>query len=286
MAPYEILHGRNLIKSVQEIPVLLPPPGVPYNGEDSPSDADMGKGDPDTISYINLKTNQIPPGHEDRIKEVEDMIDLTHKWLDTHAGIQTKIQKDKGTLPTDMSDASRLKRSDYRIKVLDTILTEGRCPWLDYSSDAGAHHVIDIDKSKFHIEIFKDLLAGITTVSGITDALETSLKAISNIILQIPNEIQQRSVWSFFNVFTWDDVTQDVKGSIRIVNYSITGEMVEYTVKKSTVDHVNMSFDFFQDDYTFVDSLWADSEDGVKQFLEDTGDKKIRDPLEGGEITP
>lgn len=128
MAERRLLERKKLFASVEDIPVLLPPPGSPYEG-DPPTDADMGKYDPNTVNYINIKTNNIPPGHEKRIKEVEDMIDLTHQWLDIHAGKQTKIQKDKGTLPTDMTKESQLKRSDYRIKVLDTIMTEGNCPW-------------------------------------------------------------------------------------------------------------------------------------------------------------
>lgn len=44
------------------------------------TEEDMGKDDPNTINYINIRTNDIPPGHEFRIKQVEEMIELTHRW--------------------------------------------------------------------------------------------------------------------------------------------------------------------------------------------------------------
>lgn len=40
----------------------------------------MGKNDPNTTNYINIRTNDIPSGHEPEIKHVEEMIDLTHRW--------------------------------------------------------------------------------------------------------------------------------------------------------------------------------------------------------------
>lgn len=56
------------------------------------------------------------------------------------------------------------------------------------------------------------MLVGITTVSAISSAIEGALKSLSDIIIQNKDQAQGKSVWSFFNVFTWDDVTKDVKG--------------------------------------------------------------------------
>jgi hypothetical protein len=81
MSILQASHGRNLLESVKEIPVLpLPPyfgaPGAPK----SVSEEDMGKGDLNTIVYMNIKADNIPSGHGDRIKEIKDIIDLTHCW--------------------------------------------------------------------------------------------------------------------------------------------------------------------------------------------------------------
>lgn len=71
-------HGRNLAASVKGIPVLLPLPSL---GDPKPvTEDDMGKDDYNTTNYINIKTDNIPSGHEARIKQIEEMIDLTHRW--------------------------------------------------------------------------------------------------------------------------------------------------------------------------------------------------------------
>lgn len=67
------------------IPVELPLPGVPV--EELPSEKDMGKGEPDTIIYVNLKSKKIPEKFKGRIKELTEMLDTTHQWLDVHAGL-------------------------------------------------------------------------------------------------------------------------------------------------------------------------------------------------------
>ncbi|KUI71270.1 hypothetical protein VM1G_07414 [Cytospora mali] len=283
MSPQQESHGRNLLASVREIPVLLPPPS--FGAPTSVTEEDMGKGDPDTINYINIRTNDIPSGHEERIKHIEEIIDLTHRWLDIHSGIQTKIQKDKGTLPTDMSMASQLKRSDYRIKVVDTIMSEGSCGWINLSHQDTTNYKIRVKKAEFHTQLLKDMLAGITTVQGISAKIERVLESIGDIIVRSKDQEQEKSVWSFFNVFTWDDVTQSVKGSIRIIWYRVSGEMVEYTVHKASYKEVQMQFGFHQTEYTFVESLWTSSAKTVRDFLEEYGNKKVRDPIDG-EITP
>ncbi|KAI1313645.1 hypothetical protein F5Y03DRAFT_389944 [Xylaria venustula] len=162
----------------------------------------MGEGDLDTIIYANVRANNIPSGHEQEIKELEEMLDLTHRWLDIHAGIQTKIQKDKGALPSDNSDPSRFRHSDYRIKVLDTIMSNGSCAWLRQSSGDNISNNISVKKAEFHAKIIKDILAGVTTVRGISNALEQALNGFSRIVVE---HAANRASWNLFNVFTQGD---------------------------------------------------------------------------------
>ncbi|KHO02064.1 uncharacterized protein MAM_01065 [Metarhizium album ARSEF 1941] len=56
-----------------DIPVLLPPPGVPHD-ETGVGEDDMGKNGPNTINCINTKTNNVPSGHERRIKVVDTIV--------------------------------------------------------------------------------------------------------------------------------------------------------------------------------------------------------------------
>ncbi|KAI1108959.1 hypothetical protein F5Y14DRAFT_456497 [Nemania sp. NC0429] len=270
---------RDFFASTDDIPVLLPPPGSPYK-RGPPSLIDMGKDDPDTIQYFNIRTNNIPAGHEDRIKKLEEMLDLTHQWLDIHAGKHTGEQKDKGTLPSDDSEDSQLKRSNYRIKVLDTIM-DGNCPWIMTARDESIHNQIRVKKAEFHATLIKDIMAGITTVKRISTAIEQAFQSLSNIIVKTQHAREGRLSWSFFNVFTWDDVTQDVKGSIRIVLYKISGEMAEYVINKLEIQEVRLGFDFHQAEYLFSDYSWGRYQTDVEDFLEENGRKKIREPVPG-----
>lgn len=61
--------------------------------------------------------------------------------------------------------------------------------------------------------------------------------------------------------------------------------MVEYTVHKASYEEIKMSFGFHETEFTFVDTLWASSEQPLKDFLTEYGNKKIRDPIDG-EIAP
>jgi len=277
-------HGRNICKDVENIPVIFPPVGSPY-ADEHVSEDDMGKNDPNTITYINVLANTIPPGHEAHIKKLEDMMDLTHKWLDTHTGLQTRAQLNAGTLPSDMSKPSQLKRSNYRIKVLDVILGEGRCPWINLSYESIITRSINIRKVEFHTKLIAEMLVGITSVTAISRSIEAALTAISNIIIQSKDDIQESSVWSFFNVFTWDHVTQSVKASLRIIHYNVSGEMITVNVYKASYEQIHLGFNFRQTECTFIDSLWAYYEPSIKAFLLETGNNSIRDPI-GGEITP
>lgn len=83
---------------------------------------------------------------------------------------------------------------------------------INLSHDDTSNYDIKVKKAEFHTRLLRDLLAGITTVKGISDSIESVLKALSDIIIESKDHVQDKSVWSFFNVFTWDDVTQEVKG--------------------------------------------------------------------------
>jgi hypothetical protein len=128
MAPKILAETDDWILTVAGIPVLLPPPGVPYDSDDRPSPEDMGINDPNSIIYVNLRAKNVPERFNERLKQLESMLNLTHQWLDIHAGIQTGRRKKEGQLPSDSSDESSWRRSDYRVKVVDTLLSEN-CAW-------------------------------------------------------------------------------------------------------------------------------------------------------------
>ncbi|OTB01402.1 hypothetical protein M426DRAFT_14563 [Hypoxylon sp. CI-4A] len=282
MVGQRAVHGRNSMKSVEGIPVLLP---LPRTGEKQPvNEVDMGKNDPDNIKYINIKASNIPSGYDDRIKEIEDMIDTTHLWLDIQAGIQVRKQTDAGKLPTDMSSDSQLRRSNYRSKVLDVLMSQGLCTWIALSSEDNARNRITCKKSEFHLKILEDVLDGIIPVKGMTEGIEGVFRSFTDQVKTTEDARVERSAWAFFNVFAWDEVTKDVKGMIRIIWYTFSGEMIHYTTNKSSYTEVSTNFDYYSSNYTFVAAQWARMKEDTESFLDEYGRMKIRDPLNGGVI--
>ncbi|KAF5024531.1 hypothetical protein F66182_3294 [Fusarium sp. NRRL 66182] len=156
---------------------------------------------------------------------------------------------------------------------------------INFASEDTSRKRIKTTKAEFHMEIVADILAGITTVAGISQALECVLEGFSKVVLQSKEDVQDKSFWSFLNVFTWDDVTQDVKGSIRIIWYRVSGEMIEYTINKATVSEISLALEFQQSQFTFVELLWDSSKAELIKFLTEYSNKSIRDPIDG-EITP
>lgn len=115
---------------VKDIPVRVPPPpGKGRSSPQPPSKWDMGSDDLTGSEYVNAETNNIPPGHEDRVKYLQNVLLLSQKWLDIFGGTNTREQINNNRLPDDMSKESQMKRSDYRIKVYSTLLESSSMGW-------------------------------------------------------------------------------------------------------------------------------------------------------------
>ncbi|KAE8167489.1 hypothetical protein BDV40DRAFT_252992 [Aspergillus tamarii] len=264
-----------------DIPITLPPPGSGYKADDKPSDADMGKDDPNTRSYINVNANKIPSRFHDRVLKLEEAMNLMQSWLDTHAGIQVKHRKADGSLPTDSSQESGLKRSDYRNKVVDTILSEN-CAWVMHNNEVYSENNIHTSKSEFHLSMISDMLVGLLDgITGISKTIEDVFTGLANLIFENKNQVQSRTVWSLFHVFLYDETTDDVRTYFRIINYSITAEMVEYVSNKTTHQEVSMGFNFHLTDLSLNENEWDRIKDTVQKFIDDTAANQVEHPIDG-----
>ncbi|KAL1855127.1 hypothetical protein Plec18167_002113 [Paecilomyces lecythidis] len=276
-----VLQGRKFFSAVGGVPIILPPPGSGYEGDDTPSDSDMGKDDPNTRSYINVNANKIPSRFHDRVLKLEEAMNLMQAWLDTHAGIQVKHRKADGTLPDDSSQESGLKRSDYRNKVVDTILAED-CAWVMHNKDVNATNNIHTSKSEFHLSMISDMLTGLLdNITGISKTIEDVFSGLANLIFENKNKMQSRTVWSLFHVFIYDETTDDVRTYFRIINYSISAEMVEYVSNKTEHEEVNMQFDFHLTDLSLNENEWDRIKDKVQKFIDDIAADQVEHPIDG-----
>lgn len=114
---------------VADIPIHKPSKHAPRGRSDGPSDDDMGFNDPGNIIYVNMEGQNLGERFKSRMEDLEQMLQLTHQLATIHAGLQVRDRKAEGVLPTDDSDDSRWRRSQYRARVLDTYYQDGVYPW-------------------------------------------------------------------------------------------------------------------------------------------------------------
>ncbi|KAI0535082.1 hypothetical protein GGR58DRAFT_504634 [Xylaria digitata] len=279
---------------VKDIPVRVPPPpGDGRGSAEPPSEWDMGKDDLTGSEYVNAKTDEIPPGHEDRVKYLQNVLLLSQKYLDLWGGINTREQINNGNLPDDMSNESQMKRSDYRIKVYKTILDLSSMGWFATSSEESVNKSFEVEKSEFHLTLIRAILEGIVGVKSMTQALEKVLTSITDMVHQTGHYSENHILWSLFNVCQWDSQAQDVKAHmsgpvpeypLRFVTFQITADVVNVTTNKSSMEIVKIDMTYFQTEVSMIESEWDYYKPKVEDWLHEMGDKSIRDPTDGGEI--
>ncbi|TGJ85409.1 hypothetical protein E0Z10_g3336 [Xylaria hypoxylon] len=270
---------------VKDIPVRVPPPpGKGGSSPEPPSEWDMGSDDLTGSEYVSAETNDIPSGHEDRVKYLQNILLLSQKWLDIFGGTNTREQINNNKLPDDMLQESQMKRSDYRIKVYSTLLGSSSMGWFATSSEEIVHKSFEVERSQFHLTLMKAVLEGIVGIKSMTQALEKVLTSITEMVSQTGHYSEDHTLWSLFNVCQWDSQAKDVKASLRFVAFQVTADVVEVTTGKSTMETVKMDLTYSQYEVSLIESEWDYYKPKLEEFLHEMGDKSIRDPTDGGEI--
>ncbi|KAI1377827.1 hypothetical protein F4677DRAFT_413664 [Hypoxylon crocopeplum] len=278
MAPSTILETPDWDVSISSVPVKLSPQASVCDA-DKPTAKDMGEGDPDSIIYVNLKAKNIPDKFKSRIKQLENMLDLTHQWLDTNAGIQAKNMLKKGKLPSDSSDESSWKRSDYRVKVVDSVL-KNSCAWIYSPNQERVSKRINVKKATFHLELLKDMLSGLALPTGINKKLEKAFEGLSKVIVKTEKTAENRAVWTLFHVFTYDEHRDDFTASLRNVSYRLSQEMKDILVHKSRYERIDVDFAYTRADFKYNENTWVKIEPDITKYIEEIAAKQVRNPIE------
>ncbi|OJD09925.1 hypothetical protein ACJ73_10014 [Blastomyces percursus] len=274
-----IIEDKNWLVSVADIPVLPPDEARAASfgaAEEKATPKDMGEGDPATIIYVNFTSKRIPEKFNARLKELESMMQLTHQWLDTHAGIQTKDRKAEGALPTDEAPASRWKRSDYRVKVIDSYLSE-RCSWIYNPYMQRYQKSISTRKVDFHFELVKNILTGLIVPTSLNKQLEDILSALSETVAKTEKTSEDRAVLSLIHVFTYDEMKDDIRATFRCMLYSLNQDMKKIIVGKSSYERIELEFHYQYGDYSFNEDTWKTVKPEVQGFINGRSIKQIRD---------
>ncbi|PHH77655.1 hypothetical protein CDD80_385 [Ophiocordyceps camponoti-rufipedis] len=265
---------------VGSLPIDKPPATVPHRAVDIPSDADMGFNDPQNIIYVNMEAPGLGDKFKTRIGELEQMLQLTHQLATIHAGQQVKARKKEGVLPqdSDTSDDASWKRSQYRARVLDTYFNGGVYPWMYSPWRQGVERAIDVEKSKFHLELLTTMLTGIVIPRPLQKAIEDIFKSIADAITSTTVEKDKRTFWTMLQIYTYDSIRDDLRASLRNVTYEVSQEMHTVAKGKSSQTRIKVRFAFNQIDFAFNERTWNSIRRDVEQFILETGITNITDP--------
>ncbi|KAH0591829.1 hypothetical protein MHUMG1_10439 [Metarhizium humberi] len=262
---------------VAEIPIDRPSLRAPAKNE-IPSDDDMGFNDPDNILYVNMEAPGLGQRFKERMDELEQMLQLTHQLATIHAGIQVRRRKEEGALPTDDSDDSRWRRSQYRSRVMDVYFNDGVYPWMYSPQSSNVDKEIQVEKSRFHWELLAAMLVGIVLPRPLAASLEAIFQGISQTINETNYTADRRSFWSMLQVYTYDEVRDDLRASLRNITYTLDQEMYTTSKTKSTQTTVSTRFTFSQANFAFNERTWKSMQREVEEYIRATGIGNIKDP--------
>ncbi|KAF7861495.1 hypothetical protein EAF04_008058 [Stromatinia cepivora] len=272
-----LLDNTDWLVSVAEIPVYTNAVrGASAGGDETPSKEDMGSDDPQNIIYASFKSKKIPDKFKDRVDKLEQMMKLTQQWLDTHAGIQVKGRKKENALPSGMDEDSRWKRSIYRVKVVDHYLTN-MATWIYNPRGELYRKHIETKKVDFHMQLIQSILTGLIVPTQLHTELEKIFKGISDTIAQTQNTSEGRVFWSLIQVFTYDEMRDDVRASLRCITYNLTQDMSKIVVGKASYEKITVDFYYNYGDYDFNEKTWSELEPEVNSFIIGLGKEQIRD---------
>jgi len=262
---------------VAQLPIRQPTMRAPSRTE-IPSDDDMGLNDPQNVLYINMEAVGLDGKFRDRIHDLEQMLQLTQQLATIHAGIQVKQRIAEGVLPGDSSKDSQWRRSQYRLRVLETYFLGGTYTWIYSPLSTTSRNGIRVERSKFHWQLLTYVLAGIVLPRPLAASLEAIFKGIGDTISETTYSPNGRSFWNMIQVYTFDEVRQNLSASLRNVTYTLDQNMHTVTRNKNTQTTISVDFDFGQSDFSFNETTWRTLKPTVESYINGTGIDNITNP--------
>jgi hypothetical protein len=265
--------------NVEDLPIDKPPSlHAPFSADDIPDDDDMGFNDPQNVLYINMKGEGLPERFRERIAELEQMLLLTHQLLTIHVGIQVKRRKEEGALPSDSSEESEWRRASYRTRVQQVYFQDGIYPWMVSPGGTTLNEHINVEKRRFHWEILSKILVGILLPRPIAASLEAIFQSIGETITGTRTTGTNRTFWNICQVYTYDEVRDDIRASLRNISYTLDQRMHEVVRRKRSETFIDVFFSYVQAEFTFNETTWKLLEAQVAKYILDTGIGNITNP--------
>ncbi|KAF1734318.1 hypothetical protein CRV24_005855 [Beauveria bassiana] len=263
---------------MQDLPIDKPPSFHASQHGEVPSEDDMGFNDPQNILYTNLQGEGLPERFRERLAELEQMLQLTHQLVTIHCGIQVKRRKEEGVLPSDASEESEWRRAAYRVRVMETYFQDGIYPWFVSPGPSTCTENIAVERSRFHWELLTKWLMGILLPRPVTASVEAIFQSIGETIKSTKNTSENTLFLGILQVFTYDEIRDDLRTSIRGIKYKLDQRTHEIVRMKSSQTSIEALLAYDQANYMFNERTWQMMKPEVEKYILETGIGNIRDP--------
>ncbi|KAL1855126.1 hypothetical protein Plec18167_002112 [Paecilomyces lecythidis] len=212
----------------------------------------------------------IPFLPDDKKPDLEALQDEIQSWNAWELG-QTEIQVHHrivdGSLPTDDSTASRVKRTNYRAKVVDVLRESGETTWLVKNSDShSGPFSADIKLDEVNGKI-RDVLKGFYGQESLSAQFSVVLNIISDLIASQPDADNK---YLLTYVYYHYDIDQKVfKPDIRQLQFSVM-----QTAAEGQKDIVKLDISNLNHVYSFLREKWRSVRHEAEEIIE--AGEKIR----------
>jgi len=224
--------------------------------------------DPQNIIYVNAFPEM--KWAKDELRRLHDANVLSSQYFSVKAAQSALAKIKSGQLPLASDKESQIKRSNYRAKVIDFVITQSS--WLRSIASTNYQREFDVEKKDFHSTLLGALLKGLPIPTSAYSGFEKVLSSIFDTVEQTKNQRTSLTQWIMGFTYTWDAQQERVFTSHRTISYQINQSMKEFVSGKSHVTQVHIDMSYRQDDFDFTESIWNRYRDDVINAISKNGD--------------
>ncbi|KAK7745696.1 hypothetical protein SLS62_009662 [Diatrype stigma] len=205
----------------------------------------------------------IPSSAKPAMDELKEDLWSWHAWELAQAEKQVKRQIDSGNLPVDDSVASRIKRTNYRAKVVQALRDTSEVWQQVYDERKSSWGPVDVKKGEENGVIGEQLRRRYLTEAGLPQPLSVLLNVVNP---TIATDTQAGSKYFFSHSYLkYDEAAKGFQPDIRATTFSVTQKAKEEGDESTAT--VKISYDDYK--IRFDRALWAEQRQLAKDVIEE-----------------
>ncbi|KAK8109481.1 hypothetical protein PG999_007618 [Apiospora kogelbergensis] len=218
------------------------------------------------IFFVNFPA-ELQGASLDEQKAIMDMVQSWQGWATTHVG--GKVQQ--------MADAGQVARianvqGSYRAQIFDYLMR--KATWFVKTFEQNVQKHIEVKKIEFHTAILTKALEGFGVPASVFSTLEPVLQSISEgIKTSSTREGKLGQYWIMLTKYNWDPATETTRTGkpIRIIQFRVTEEALEFAINKFKYDSVSFDLQFNQYQAEFNSEVYKKIRPSIDQKHIDMG---------------